>query len=643
MSLSPVLLQQARHTLAHASEGVVVGPRPIQNRRSWAAGLWGMAKVTMATLALGTGLAGGMIASGLSQEIEGQLSPALDAAWAPAQMAWVQMPTSPFVQAGQTQTGFSLEQALEQWRLAGMTAEQAQQAVPLFQSLRPVVLGRADALLEAELRMEAAQAARALATQFPDVAQRLQAGDPVAQPQAWSVEWTKVLAQIQDQAWVDPPASGSWEEGVARLEAAAQLSPEDQASMRGPQWLTHQVATALWPALEAGKDARGQWEPLRMVEQWQAQGMDGELAWLEWEAVQAAVEQARQDPHQRAYETALAQWMPVLEEVRSWEALAKNPRPVSERLDAERQALLYQDLRWEIEEWRQRMASPSTTVARTQAQAQAELAAAMEETGLRSITFAWNQVASPQALFETAQRLRQANAALEKATGWQGQVLGLSGRLEWVMGSPDQRHAAKAAVKLDNSGRYQMVSDWGSLSHEWFHVFDYAAARVGIVRPEGATLSRELRPLRQFHAPAQPLVQAMKQLHEGLTDGSPRWQAEREHANEITQTRYWTRPSEVIAFAFENFVAGQQPGSAFAISDHARDNPMESHRYPRASEGAGHAPLFQAFFAAAEPMALHIDTGPGGALGMNHWSARRGLAPEEVATLRVVLRGERFK
>ena len=246
---------------------------------------------------------------------------------------------------------------------------------------------------------------------------------------------------------------------------------------------------------------------------------------------------------------------------------------------------------------------------------------AVEETGVRALRVHpanW----SAEGLFELSRGLLDAEVDLKEATGLEGQVLGLGGRVVLMMGSPPVREQAAGITKVAQSGAVFVNAEWSNLSHEWFHALDFVAAQNVLSAPAVNSLSEQTHPLRLTEN--RTVFHAWRQAIENIKITSPRWQQARENrVHEEAQARealaenktvqrgaitspdydqaYWVSPTEGLAYAFQAFVSDADP-----LVLKGRTNVQEDFRMPSPDEVEQQSHVWKALFAHVKSLGLTV-------------------------------------
>lgn len=232
----------------------------------------------------------------------------------------------------------------------------------------------------------------------------------------------------------------------------------------------------------------------------------------------------------------------------------------------------------------------------TMAQARQALVEATSAAGLRALRIPLGNWQSPAHLQNLAQGLVLANDDLQQATGWQGRVLGLGGRMELTLGRPalaDDRGAEGVAFGA-RDGRVQVISQWNTMGHEWLHGLDYV-------------LGRQLIGARGTLSDAQDAgANAWSQAQSDINTASPQWQALRTQAANAggAAGAYWLDRSEAMAYAFSAWMTRTAAPTALREDTLGRSEREQPFRSPSREETRAQAPIFRDLFQALAGMDL---------------------------------------
>ena len=219
--------------------------------------------------------------------------------------------------------------------------------------------------------------------------------------------------------------------------------------------------------------------------------------------------------------------------------------------------------------------------------ARESLLAAAAETGVRELRVPLVVWGDALRLMDMAEGLRQANQDLEAATGWQGGVLGLDGRLVLTLGVVDH---AMVDGHLPDGSTLAMEADWGELGHEWMHALDFVMARQVLSHPRMGTLTSHRKGwLQQWSAPAA--AWAWWNAVDQVEAAGSLWVDRREVAvqrNALArrglERHYWTDPSELMAYAWEARLRRVESLGLLNQSVPGEEQDARSVILPRASE-----------------------------------------------------------
>lgn len=550
---------------------------------------------------------------GSIQALSALISPAQVIAPAPEGVSWVRAPASPMVEAGRTaEGGLDVRQMMHAWQDAGMNSWEASRAMALVAQMRPLLLGRVDPLAHAEQTLLAQQAANQLAALFPEVIDNLAQGKVVASQDLWELaDWSESIDTIEMGLAHDLPLGSSRDHrSLARNFADRQSWDAEHPGARSTVPALLQLIQPSVPSSDKG--VHDDLISLRLLDVLQRAGVPAAEAadihdllidaTLPLDELPSAVVKERLETTEELNEEIVLMlgednWTRV-------QLAAASEQFNQPDLSAD-QPQMWDDVRSSIRERHENTVPASAPGNVSMQDAERALETAVQEVGLRSLTPSLWQMRSPQSMMELAQNLKIANAEIGHAVGWDGKVLGLDGRLELSMGPIMQRDGSvkgvAAAVAADHTGRLQMISGWKELGHEWFHAFDHVAARYSLDNPSNRPLTENAQLLRGFTN--ADIKRSIRALNESLTDGSPRWEADRERANDRDETHYYTRGTEVGAYAFAGFLTNQ--GAVLLANEHTRHgNFLEPYTMPSPQEQAHQAAFFTALFKSTQPLNL---------------------------------------
>lgn len=175
---------------------------------------------------------------------------------------------------------------------------------------------------------------------------------------------------------------------------------------------------------------------------------------------------------------------------------------------------------------------------------------AVSQTGLRALRLPLWETDDPDRMFLTALQLERANQELRDVTHWQGQVLGLSGRIELILGKPLKEKETAGLTTFNYKGRIQMNSSWNTLGHEWIHALDKTLAGEVLLHPSGRALSEDMVLARRTKN--KTIYNAWKNTRDQLIEQAPVWTQARQDAPLVS---YFTSPTEMMAFSFNAMIA----------------------------------------------------------------------------------------
>lgn len=569
---------------------LVVGPKPIEQRRRVTLATLGKAAVEVAKHSVGPLLIGVALSlassyTGVTDEIRAAATPFLPISAPAERLHWAPLPTSPFIEVGRKEDGgLSIQGLMEGWKHAGLPNAAFDDVRLLVTPLMPTLLGREDPFLEAQLVEEAHAANAQLKAQYPQVWERLSSGQAVVLSPEEEQAWERLYLSREASFYADPEIEGPRHSLEAR--AAVMASEADPS-----------IGLFLTPGLNPD----GSYDAEQMLKAWQRVGVDTRRAVLLMDLLDeampvmagetASVQQARLIRASQALDALDAEFKDSLAALRQGRSIP---------LTADQQRAWENEGEFLLEDFRDGQGFATEEV--SWAQAKEHLAKSVQESGLRSLTVAWSDWASPRQLKERARFIEQANQELQAVSGWPGQVLGLSGRVELTLGTPQAVPGAGGITSRNQAGRLQIVTEQGALAHEWFHALDYAAAAKVLKRPNHDTLSENLQWLRQANDPQARA--AWKQHYSQVMDAAPAWQRDRSRAG---NPGYWMSPSEGMAFAFAAQFE-ERPGSVLRDPGLATAGLLDPQRLPNARERTQQAPAFEALFDAMKGQRLSVET-----------------------------------
>ncbi len=590
--------------LDNAESTLLVGAKSPTQRRRMTVGSFAKAakNVLRSGVFIGLGaLAAGHMDTGVYKEAMARWDSAAPVTTPVQQLRWVDMPTSAFVEAGRTDDGgLSVPNMIMSWRDAGLASADFEEVRGLVVNLMPTLMGRQDAFLESQLEQNAREANALLERRFPDVAHNLRTGNTVELSAEEEASWKDAFLEREADFYADIHLPQSHYSLEARAE---QMAPEADGV----------IQTLLAPGLDSHQGFSAE----RMLQQWKHAGLDtgsaAELMQLLDEALPVIGSQPRAFMLKALQEASKAQ-----EDISAIypEQLERLKHGTAGSLTEEQQTQWSDEVQYLLEDFREGRRFDTTTV--TWEQARAELGKAVSETGLRSLTLPLSDWESPRQLLERAQYLQAANKELQHVTGWEGQVLGLSGRLELTLSRPTLMPEAGGITGRDLAGRIQMVTRQGAVAHEWFHLLDFVVANEALTHPDQYPMSENLQWFRSTKDAA--LQQTWKAHSDQLFEVTPIWQVWREKA--AKHNAYWMERSEGMAYAFAAQFESR-PGSVLRDPQLATEMLMSPQRAPEALEQAKQAPIFQSLFQELKPKQLSME-----APSLDQW--RTGRATSEV-------------
>lgn len=200
-----------------------------------------------------------------------------------------------------------------------------------------------------------------------------------------------------------------------------------------------------------------------------------------------------------------------------------------------------------------------------------------------------------------AERLEQANAELQTATGWTGPVLGLRGRVMLTVMAPLNMSLAFP----QQAGQVGLVSAWEDVGHEWIHAVDFAlrTAPGDLDTMGGFTLTQQLID----GAPQGALQQAWRDLPNQLREASlaagNAWYRDRDarvaklaassDEDEQWQARYIGSRHETLAYAWQSHLQARAIPGALLVDTASTRNATDGVMGPRASEDASVEPVWK--------------------------------------------------
>lgn len=605
--------------LSNPTGTLVVGPKPIATRRLVTLGSLGQAALNVlkkAPVLLALGMAANLAYNhtGLSEELAAQRSPALGITAPAENVHWVSLPTSPFLEVGRNdEGGLSVPGIINGWKNAGLPNAAFDDVRALTTALMPTLLGRDDPFLEAQLASEAQAANDLLKERYPDVWQRLEQGQTVAVSPAEEEAWHALFLEREARFHADTTMTASHYALQARAVAMASVAEGTLQTVLAP-----------------GLDAQGRFDADRLLHAWEQAGLDTGSAVRVMDLLDEAMPvmaagtmASKMEQAGRADEalTALEKDFP--------EFLDRLQNGASPQVSQEQRQAWENEREFLLEDFRDGRGFATEEV--SWEQATAALAASVKESGLRSLTVAWADWASPQALKDRADFITAANQELEEVTGWKGHALGLSGRVELTLSEPLPQWGAGGITSRNEAGRLQVVTRQGALAHEWFHAVDFSLASQVMTHPNQAPLSDNLQWLRQARDTGSK--QAWHTQSDALFEAAPQWQAHRQKAGE--KNSYWVDRSEGMAFAF----AAQfqdRPGSVLRDPALEVEAAMSPERAPGLREREKQTPIFQALFKGMHQHGLTTDTPT-----VAEWRAQRQKLMEEQP--RMTMRGNTYR
>lgn len=235
---------------------------------------------------------------------------------------------------------------------------------------------------------------------------------------------------------------------------------------------------------------------------------------------------------------------------------------------------------------------------------------AMKETGLRSLRMTAPAARDYTQMGNAAYKLIQLNDILRNRTGWEGGVLGLGGRVDWVLskagnGADGATYTTPHEHKDPN--KLVIVSPIGSAAHEAWHGMETLFLRMSARHQLSGTVMmnveatagkfifddgevvidlKDLR-VRRNH----DLIHNILALNKAIFEESPEWIGMRAQAQEKMglTNNYYLRGQEVLAAAFSGQVLQWDKSSV---------------NEPGFEDADRHAPYFEAVFRSADHLKL---------------------------------------
>lgn len=219
--------------------------------------------------------------------------------------------------------------------------------------------------------------------------------------------------------------------------------------------------------------------------------------------------------------------------------------------------------------------------------AQLELKKAVLETGLKDVQIPLSVWGDSYRLVNIAESLKQANLDLGLATGWNGKVLGLNGRVSLNLSNYGDAYTSGYAL---NGQSLLIQASWPELSHEWFHALDLTLSRLMLSYSWNESLTGNQKSL--FHKwKASPLVNQWWENEKEINLIGATWINRRKNALDKNSQesilsshnpRYWLNKSEIIAYAWEGYLSSNKQFK-FLSSDVAQDLEFDENNLIRPS------------------------------------------------------------
>ena len=253
---------------------------------------------------------------------------------------------------------------------------------------------------------------------------------------------------------------------------------------------------------------------------------------------------------------------------------------------------------------------------------------AMRQTGLKSLTLSSPIARNPWHMGNAGNKLIEINDILRDKTGWDGAVLGLGGRVDWVLERPGEMREGTMNYLLkmeDGLSPLKITSGFGAAPHEFWHAFELVMGRKALVSYTGGTVLAQLDGVKGLYVweggipeevEEKSKVMRIRKHHDAvltLIDGyeqisssTPEWMALRELADKKhdKDNGYFLWAEEIMA-------------SAFTAQIYKWD--VSSIGEPSMHEAKEHEPIFEAVFRAADSMELTKRPTPT-LINVKHWA-----------------------
>lgn len=220
----------------------------------------------------------------------------------------------------------------------------------------------------------------------------------------------------------------------------------------------------------------------------------------------------------------------------------------------------------------------------------------VQETGLNSLRVPMSMWSSSERLDTLSSDLVKANHELQQVTGWEGQVLGVKGHLNLMVGSP----YGDGGVTHAGDGKFDGYAAMNVVDHEVFHVIDGLASVHAGHAPDDRFPTLMGEHAAHFHdGHDHHPAQVWSTLEKGVDANLGGW-SENLHAQALTGERgvtpdvveYATASHEKLAYSFESLVAVKL-GEDSVLARHTNG---ERALPPSHESAAASAPMWEAAF-----------------------------------------------
>ena len=223
---------------------------------------------------------------------------------------------------------------------------------------------------------------------------------------------------------------------------------------------------------------------------------------------------------------------------------------------------------------------------------------AMQESGLNSVRVLLPMWTSGKHIQSVGETLQNANQELQNITGWDGQVLGLKGQVDYTVGVPYYG----ASTQLGKDGKIQIQSQFSEMAHEWLHALEASVVmarnpnvsfdnitRMSHGHDHGgswAQLTKEIKNISRNHA--RSFEKRMDDLAQSNRNAGE---------TNYMKTSYYESNLERLAYQFGSFVTAKLSHGDHVL-DHASNVTDRSADAPRPSmkEGLSTAPAWNKVF-----------------------------------------------